>query len=81
MAKNDANTVVVSSGNGLNLRKGPGCEFEVISVLKDGAKLALIELPEKLAVPGWLPVKAGKNTGWVMSKFVAASGPAVDGDA
>lgn len=79
MAKNDANIAVVSSKKGLNLRKGPGCNFDVVSVLKDGAKLTLIELPEKLSVPGWLPVKAGKNTGWVMSKFVSVSAPVVDG--
>ena len=36
--------------------------------MKTGAELVEIPLPAEVAVPGWIPVKAGKQFGWVMAE-------------
>lgn len=58
----------VTSEKGLYLRKGPAKAFPVKKVLKTGAELVEIPLPAEVAVPGWIPVKAGKQFGWVMAE-------------
>lgn len=70
MAKPEDTKAIVTAKNGLNLREGPGKDFGVVSVLKCDAKLAVLTLPGKLEVPGWVPVKSGKNVGWVNDKFI-----------
>ena len=58
----------VTTEKGLYLREGPAKAFAVKKVLKTGTELVEIPLPAEATVPDWIPVKAGKQFGWVMAE-------------
>lgn len=56
---------------GLNLRKGPGRQFDIAGVLPIGATVVPITIPGDIEVPGWMPVTAEDGTtGWVDSSYL-----------
>ncbi len=61
---------VVRSPQGLNLRKGPALNYEVLCVLPDKAKVTALDLPMGAEVPGWRLVAAGERAGWVQARFL-----------
>ncbi len=71
-------TVTVDSPTGLNLRDGPGLQFNVLEELPDGASLTVLQLPEGAEVPGYALVRytggeGGQDwplVGWVNTDFV-----------
>lgn len=60
----------VDSPVGLNLRAGPGFDFEVLQKLEDATVLAVQELPYGAQVPGWALVHTGERTGWVAARYL-----------
>lgn len=60
----------VDSPVGLNLRAGPGFDFEVLQKLEDATVLAVQELPYGAQVPGWMLVHTGERTGWVSARYL-----------
>lgn len=54
---------VVLYPQGLNLRAGPGKEYEVLRVLKAGEK---VQQKGETDENGWMPVRGG----WVASEFL-----------
>lgn len=71
-------TVTVDSPTGLNLRDGPGLQFNVLEEIPDGATLTVLPLPEGAEVPGYALVRytggeGGQDwplVGWVNTDFV-----------
>ncbi len=53
----------------LNLRSGPGMEYDVLSVLETGAMIVVLH-----DMGAWLNVQAAGTTGYVQEEFVALSG-------
>lgn len=62
--------VVVNAEQGLNLRRGPHPQYDVIEVLPDGAVLVELELPYGAVVKSWSLVHTGQHAGWVVSKHI-----------
>lgn len=56
----------VNSPTGVNFRTGPvTAEDNIIKVLKDGAKVAVMEIDD-----GWAAAKHGKADGYIMAEFL-----------
>ena len=62
--------VVVNAEQGLNLRRGPHLQYEVLEVLPDGAVLVELGLPYGAVVKSWSLVHTGQHVGWVVSKHI-----------
>lgn len=63
---------IVTAAKGLNLREGPGFGFEVLTVLKSGTLVLILDLPMGVKVPGWVLAGTGEITGWVSDKHLRA---------
>lgn len=59
----------IITGNDVNVRKGAGLTYEVITKLDKGEKIAVTETSD-----GWCRIKTDKGvSGWVSSKYVSVS--------
>ena len=56
---------ITSSGGRVNIRRGNGTEYSVITSVVPGTILPYVAK----AVNGWLAVKTGKQVGWVHPDF------------
>ena len=63
-----AGTVKVTT-TALNLRTGPGLSYQVIKVLKDGARVTMTGKTAR----GWAQLVSGKSTGWSSMQYLASS--------
>ncbi|MBP0727206.1 N-acetylmuramoyl-L-alanine amidase [Bacillus sp. RG28] len=64
------------TGSALNMRKGPGTTFDVISSLNIGTRVTI-----KSEQNGWYQVTSGSLVGWVSGKYIKSVGsltPSVD---
>lgn len=61
---------VVIAPHGLNLRRGPGISFPVLTVLEEGAPVTAFPLPYGVEVPDWALVRAGEVFGWTRREFL-----------
>ena len=61
----DANTGIVSSDDGLNIRSGPGTDYDVIGFLNDGSKVTIVSTSNE-----WIKIKYGSITGYVYKDYV-----------
>ena len=52
------------TGGYLNVRSGPGVEYRVVGMLREGERVAIVV---ERALDGWYPLS---NGGWVRAKFV-----------
>lgn len=59
----------------VNLRSGPGAEYEVLSQLSQGQMLAVVGRNE---AGDWLAVKFGSDAGWIFGELVTYSGDSAD---
>ncbi len=63
--------VDVPSSSHLNLRSGPGTDYQIIDKLKRGMELEVIDTKKNLADEIWLQVITGDNKeGWVHSDYL-----------
>jgi len=66
-----AQDIYVSGITKITMRRGPGVEHKIVSMLTSGAKLETIEYR-----PDWSHVRAPNNkTGWVLSRFLTEKVP------
>lgn len=77
--------MVVTAPQGLNLRLGPGSEFDVVSVLPEGAEVLMWQTWAdgrgaqgwfESHVPGWAYVFTGEFCGWVNASYLDPPPPA-----
>lgn len=77
--------MAVTSHRGLNLRLGPGQDFDVVSVLPEGAAVTVWQTWADgrdaqgwfdFHVPGWAYVFTGELCGWVNDSYLAPLPPA-----
>ncbi|WP_028552719.1 N-acetylmuramoyl-L-alanine amidase [Paenibacillus sp. UNC451MF] len=70
-SNNKETTVTRSStvlADSLHMRKGPGTQHDIVSILSSGASLAVLDSKED-----WVQVRTTKGeTGWVLGKYVGA---------
>jgi hypothetical protein len=66
-------TAIVVSANGLNLRSGPGSQYDILTVLVNG--LALPITGQDTLYPDWWQVQAGDQTGWISATYAQTAGP------
>ncbi len=66
-------TAFVINAAGLNLRTGPGTDYDVLSILPSGATLPIVGSDPAFA--DWWQVDAGGTIGWVSAGLVEAAGP------
>lgn len=75
----------VTAPMGLNLRLGPGAEFEVVSILPKGTEVTVWQTWAdgrgaqgwfEFHVPGWVYVFTGEMCGWVNASYLAPPPPA-----
>ena len=55
----------VTAQSGLNMRQGPGINYNVVTVLNNGATVNVVTPDDG---NGWAYVTSGKNAGWVATK-------------
>ena len=67
-------TVTSSNGRDVNLRQGPGMEYEVIGTYSPGHPATILS-----AGATWHYVKIGKQTGYMMAKYLKVSGGSSSG--
>ena len=76
---NDSNetstTKYVESNISLNVRKGPGTNYSVVTTLSGGTKVTV-----KSTEDGWSKITTGNTTGYVSSKYLTSSKPSADND-
>jgi len=65
--------VVVASEKGLRLRVGPAVSYDILKILPDKTAVDVLPLPGGAEVPGWVPVSADGQTGWVMAKYLSSA--------
>lgn len=65
-----ATAAVIEAPNGLNIRTGPSKAFDVIVTLPTGTTVNVLELPNKVEVPGWVLITLGDYNGWCMEEFL-----------
>lgn len=69
LAVNDHATVFASSGNRLNLRTGPGLDFEIASKLERDTNVTLLEGPHKDDGYNWWRIQtADGREGWAVER-------------
>ncbi len=77
--------MAVTASRGVNLRLGPGQDFDVVSVLPEGAAVTVWQTWAdgrnaqgwfEFHVPGWAYVFTGELCGWVKGSYLAALPPA-----
>lgn len=62
--------VVVASEKGLRLRVGPAVSYDILKILPDKTAVDVLPMPSGAEVPGWVPVSADGQTGWVMAQYL-----------
>ena len=67
-------TKYVDSNAGLNVRKGPGTSYSVITTLADGTKVTV-----KSTSNGWSKITTGNTTGYVSSSYLTSKKPSSGG--
>ncbi len=60
----------VTAQSGLNMRQGPGINYNVVTVLNNGATVNVVTPDDG---NGWTYVTSGKNAGWVATKYLSGS--------
>ena len=60
----------VTAQSGLNMRQGPGINYNVVTVLNNGATVNVVTPDDG---DGWTYVTSGKNAGWVATKYLSGS--------
>ena len=60
----------VTAQSGLNMRQGPGINYNVVTVLNNGATVNVVTPDDG---NGWAYVTSGKNAGWVATKYLSGS--------
>ncbi|MDR1815175.1 MAG: SH3 domain-containing protein, partial [Clostridiales Family XIII bacterium] len=65
-------SAVVSSDEGLRLRKGPGTDYDVLTLLSKGEKLSVLGI--SASSPDWTYVRYDTYEGWVASQYLTFSG-------
>ena len=60
----------VTAQSGLNMRQGPGINYNVVTVLSNGATVNVVTPDDG---NGWTYVTSGKNAGWVATKYLSGS--------
>lgn len=55
------------TGDVVNVRAGPGTDFDVVGQLARGERAEVLELRD-----GWASVRAGATEGWMSERFLAA---------
>ena len=75
---NDSNetstTKYVESNISLNVRKGPGTNYSVVTTLSGGTKVTV-----KSTEDGWSKITTGNTTGYVSSKYLTSTKPSSSG--
>lgn len=71
-------TVVVSSS--LNFRKGPGTEYDVIGILKNGDTGEIIDEDKATTGKVWYKMVINGKTGWASSSYVKVTETIIDED-
>lgn len=66
-------TAFVTSSAGLNLRSGPGTDYEILTVLPSGASLPITGHDPAFA--DWWEVADNGQTGWVNAGLIQTEGP------
>ena len=78
-SNNDSNetsiTKYVSAGVGLNVRKGPGTNYSVVTTLTNGTKVTV-----KSSSNGWSKITSGSITGYVSSSYLSSSNPSAENE-
>ena len=65
----------VTAQSGLNMRQGPGINYNVVTVLNNGATVNVVTPDDG---NGWTYVTSGKNAGWVATiRFLASEAKAM----
>lgn len=64
--------VANTGGDGLNMRGGPGLNFETVELLPDGTQLDVLDGPEDVDGYTWWRVSktSDETEGWIVSQFV-----------
>ena len=60
----------VTAQSGLNMRQGPGINYNVVTVLNNGATVNVVTPDDG---NGWTYVTSGKNAGWVATKYLSGN--------
>lgn len=60
----------------LNLRRGPGKEYGVITRLTQGSSVSCLERSRNAHGEVWLRVRAGSSEGWVNEEYISRNAPA-----
>ena len=77
--------MAVTAPMGLNLRRGPGAEFDVVSILPNGAEVTVWQTWAdgrgaqgwfEFHVPVWAYVFTGEFCGWVNASYLVPLPPA-----
>jgi len=63
-----AKPATVNSANGLNMRKGPGTNYDRIAAIPDKTKVS--DIGNTAAQPGWVYVQYGSTEGWVSKQYL-----------
>jgi len=80
----DAKTIIrtgtVINTTWLNMRKGPGTEYDSIGSLQEGTSGTILD--QKAATTGkiWYQMKVGGQTGWVSSSYIKVTETVVEDD-
>lgn len=72
-----ATLCTVLPGAGLNLRSGPGQEYDVLCVLPENGMVLVLE-PVTGPDKAWVRVRTGQGYGYVMAKYLAPLSPPLD---
>lgn len=64
--------VANTDGDGLNMRNGPGLDFEAVELLPEGTQLQVLDGPEEVDGYTWWHVRKteGETEGWVAAQFI-----------
>lgn len=64
----------VTNDDVLNVRAGPGVEFEIVGALPpDARNVTITGAGELVSGSRWVPIQAGNVSGWVNSRFLTGS--------
>lgn len=69
--------VADTDGDGLNMRNGPGLNFESVELLPEGTQLDVIDGPEEVDGYTWWHVRktSDETEGWVVAQFIRPTAP------
>ncbi|MDB6152949.1 MAG: hypothetical protein JWL90_1402 [Chthoniobacteraceae bacterium] len=61
--------VGIKKNDYLNVRSGPGMDFETVVGIKSGETVELQGGPRRTGRTKWIPVKVGDKEGWISDKY------------